>query len=202
MSKFRFALALALFCLPLVGFAATATEDLPRHSFKLGVGFSGQPGGYGLGLEVDFPRLFSVRPEGARRRSDILIYLSAEEVYLSNILPSSEGMTSSMLGVFSAGLKTQMVPDSGVMSPYVKLGVDVALLNSNLATNKTSVGMRAGFGCDFIIDRGQDTFLGMQDAGFFVEGDIILLHRRADKLAGAQTLLEGFAPQVGFRSHF
>ena len=58
------------------------------------------------------------------------------------------------------------------------------------------------FGCDFFLQRDQQSFLGTTDSSFFIEGNLLFFHSRLDLVAGQPNILGGFVPRVGIRSHF
>jgi hypothetical protein len=193
---------LLLAWLTIIAVSASAANEETRHGFKLGAGFSGYPSGWGIGLDITFPRMFSIHPGGLPRHSDFHFFLGLDSVTLPNAVPGLLGTLSANNVIFMGGLKGQMVANGSIVIPYTKVGLDIALMDSALVSSSTSAALRAGFGCDFIFSRGEDTWLGMQDVAFFAEGDLVFFHKRADKLTGSPHVLEGFVPRVGLRSHF
>jgi hypothetical protein len=193
----RIILITALFSTSLL---FSAQEEV-RHSFKLGVGFSGYPIGHGIAIDIATPRLFSITSDEGKRRSDIHLQLGVEDLLLPNSVTVAGQTVSVSTFVFNLGFKGQMIPHEGVISPYSLLAMDLLLPDSRTSTKSTAFGLRVAFGCDFFFRRGEDSFLGTSDSSFFVEGAVFFWSHALDKV-GPTDWFNGFAPRVGFRAHF
>ena len=99
-------------------------------------------------------------------------------------------------------MQSSSTDGNSLISPYSVIGVDVAFIESSLATQNTSVGLKVGLGGDIFFVRGLDSFLGTSDSAFFVEANLLFYHRRADAVTGSPRFRDGFAPRIGYRSHF
>ncbi len=174
------------------------------HATKFGVGFAGQSGELSIHAELATPSLFLFKTNNDKMRTDFHLYFEVGDHYVNNLAQLSGLFYTVNNGILSSGLRMQntLLDGSGVVSPYSTIGAELAFVSATLATNNTSLGLRVGFGCDLFFVRGVDTFLGTSDSSFFVEGNVTLLHRRADKIAGEPRWREGFYPRVGMRTHF
>lgn len=171
--------------------------------FKIGTAFAGSQNGAGFNLDVNFPRLAHFSSNDEKARTDLHLYLEGGWEYYHNLGSVAGNFVKTGVGLLGAGLRAQhSLLESSVISPYSALGVEVAFPSRTLSSQSTTVGFRAGLGCDFIFVRDARSFLGVSTSSFFVEGNLIFFHRRADLVAGSPQFRDGFVPRLGFRTHF
>ena len=193
-------LFLALLITILSPLVALPTEE--RHSLKLGIGLSGGARVDGFVLDFVSPRLFSINFEEYKRHSDYHLFLEASYQAVHGLNDAAGPVPAEFQSLLTIGTLAQVVSNDGPISPYTKIGLDIAFPSSRISTKSTSFGLRVAFGCDFIFSRAEKTFLGTSDSSFFLEGGIVYLHQTADRLPGSPAFLDGFIPKVGLRTHF
>lgn len=173
-----------------------------RSSIKLGVGFSGFLSGYGINADVASPRLFTVSRVEGKWQSDIHAFLGMGLHSVFNQAQSGNTFRHTNLETIALGLKAQIVPYNTWLSPYTALALDVLFFDSALSSKSVCLGFRGIFGVDLFYVRGTETLFGISDTSFFVQGDVVFFHSKANRIVGEPEVYAGFSPQVGFRSHF
>lgn len=173
-----------------------------KEGFKLGTGFSGGTGTHTLDFDLVSPSLFSFNQGVGKGRSGIALILLGGIRWITNV-PRDTGINfTTFFPTFSFGIRsTSYIPETPVVV-YTILAADVSLVEKSVSSKSAKWGMRAGFGCDLMLQRNVDSLLGVSDSSFFVEGMVLTMFGQADAVPGKPDILSGFFPRVGFRSSF
>src|SRR5438105_311377 len=124
-----------IFLIALSSIYLNAAVTDQNHSPKIGIGFGSYSTGYGMSLDFTSPRLFSFNSYKEKARSSVYTYMDIGEQLVNNLSIPGSSRTSASNIVASVGLKGQVTPlESGIISPYSLLGLDIAVLDSNIST--------------------------------------------------------------------
>lgn len=194
-------IAIALLVISFAALGSTEESEPILDSFRLGVGFADAQIGYGVGFDVHSPAFLTWNRAELTLKLDVVFDYSL--FVASNLAIGSNGQFQDVnLNNFALGLRLSRYSANSWMTTYVQAQALYGLIDSSLTSNPSSFGAVFTLGADFFFIKNEEGLFGKHAASFFVQADVYLDTKRADRISGQPELYSTIAPRIGFRVHY